>query len=143
MKKTIFGLVALLISGTAHAHTYVKCGETVDADNFTVTDYVLELSSENDRYSGVVAGNWNLKLNSEDSEWLEKNKRITARKYKDNGDTIVEVRIVRNLSKTRPVGTMYRLIGLYDEQPRLERYTFGGFGGKRLVGTYQCLSAND
>jgi hypothetical protein len=144
MKKMAFVLIAsMTFSSMAFANTYVKCGESVDLMADTVSGYELEISSENDIYSGPVGENWNLKVD-EAGNWLDVNKNITARSFKDADDnTVIEVSIKQGQSVTGPVGIKYKLIGLYDDEPVLEKYTMGGFAGSVKIGTFQCQSAND
>lgn len=141
---TLTVLLGTVLSSSAFANTYVKCGKTADFDSYEVTGYELELSSEGaDDYSGPVGTNWNMKLGSEDSEWLKPNKKITAKSYEVDGDTVVEITVKMAATPSGAVGTVYKLIGLYNEAPTLEKYTMGGFAGFLKVGTYQCLSGND
>lgn len=142
--KILATLCAALFSSLALANTYVKCGKAVNPETQEVTGYELELSSEgNDDYSGPVGKNWNLKLESENSPWLSANNNIVAKNYKKGGDVVVEISIKMAQSASGPVGTQYKLIGLYSETPVLEKYTMGGFAGSLKTGTFQCLSGND
>ena len=142
--KYLVIVLSLSSSFAAQANTYVKCGKTVDFEAFEVTNYELELSSEgSDDYSGPVGKNWNMKLGDEDSDWLEFNPAITAKNYEENDTVVVEIKIKTATSASGAVGTRYKLIGLYDEAPILEKYTMGGFAGAVKIGTYQCLSGND
>lgn len=144
--KLLFALaLGLQLSSTAFANTHVKCGKQADLDNAPdVIGYELELSSEGvDDYSGAVGGSWNLKLHSEDSEWLAPNPAITAKNYKSGDQVIVEITIEQGRSSSGPVGTKYRLVDLYSDEPKLEKYTMGGFAGTLLLGTLQCFSGND
>jgi hypothetical protein len=139
--KTILSILVALISTSAFANTYVKCGQKANLDTFEVKGYELELSSENDKYTGEVGKNWNLKLGSENSEWLENNKNITASTDK-NGVITIFVRKFQTVSGY--IGTRYVLTGLYDDQPVLEKYTLGGgIVGPMKVGTLECVSGND
>lgn len=145
MKNTL--LIATLLSfaapSLALAHTYVKCGKTADLEEGTVSGYELELSSQGgDDYAGAVGGNWNLKL-AEDGEWLAANPKITAKKTKVGDDTVIEITIKIAQAASGPVGTRYKLTGLYDDQPTLEKFTMGGFAGTQKIGTFQCISGND
>jgi|GEM_PF-2617708 hypothetical protein len=143
MKITAF-LIAVLVAFPAAANTYIKCGKTADLAAFEVTGYELELSSEGaDDYSGPVGEKWNLKLKSESSQWLPPNQNVTAKNYQENGRTIVEITLKMARSVSGPVGLRYKLIGLYDETPTLEKFTMGGFAGTVKVATFQCLSGND
>lgn len=143
--KLLAVLCAFCASTTAFANTYVKCGKAVNLDIPDVTGYELEISSENDRYTGSVGKNWNLKLHSEASDWLDAatNKNVVAKSSKKSGDTIIEITIAVDQAGGRPVGTLYRLIGLYDDQPRLEKYALGPYSAPEKTGTFQCFSAND
>lgn len=136
-------LCATILSSSVYANTYVKCGAFVDLEAGKVSGYELEISSENDHYSGPVGKNWNLKLD-EQADWLNINSKITARSFKDaNDNTVVEIAIKKAQATTGPVGTLYKLIGLYDDEPILEKYTMGGFAGTIKTGTFKCQSAND
>lgn len=148
LMKSLACILVLLLSFTistgAFANTYVKCGRTADFDSGEVQGYELELSSEGaDDYSGPVGQKWNLKLESEDSAWLARNRNIVARSYMSDDDTVVEITIKQAITASGPVGHQYKLVGLYDETPKLFKYTMGGFAGSVLIGTFQCLSGND
>lgn len=146
MKFFIYSTLLLAVfSVQAHASSYVMCGKKVhqNADgDLHVTGYELELSSGNDDYSGIVGKNWNLKL-QENGDWLESTKKITAKSYEENDTTIVEVSIINGISPSGPVGTKYKLIGLYDDYPSLEKYNIGGFTGNVKIDTFACFSGND
>ena len=136
-------LAAFLMSSTSFAYTYVKCGDKVNKKTGEVTGYKLELSSENDRYSGSVGKNWNLKT-EEDGDWLAPNPNVVARKSKnENGETLIDIIITRAKTPTGPTGTHYQLIDLYGDYPVLEKYTMGGFAGTKKIATYECISGND
>ena len=126
------------------ANTYVICGETVDIETSTVKGYELELSSEGaDEYKGPVGKLWQMKLEDQSSNWLSANENIVARNYVKGDDHVVEIIISQARSASGFVGTLYKLTGLYDEQPTLEKFTMGGFAGTIRVGHYQCLTGND
>lgn len=131
MKKIIF-LTAFFSTSSAFASTYAKCGRTADLETFEVTGYELELSSESEDYSGPVGETWNLKLGSESSDWLDSDRTIVARSYEWNLDTIVEVTL-------RQEGTRYKLVGLYDEEPTLEKTV----AGSDDIEIFHCVSGND
>lgn len=133
------------MSSTAFANTYVKCGKQADLESAPeVVGYELELSSEGaDDYTGAVGGSWNLKLQSEDSEWLAPNPNITAKNYKSGDQMIVEISIQQGRSSSGPIGTKYRLVDLYSDEPTLEKYAMGGFAGTLMLGKFQCFSGND
>lgn len=133
---------ALFFSAPAFANTYVMCGKSVDLENQIVDGYELELSSENDEYTGAVGGNWNLKLDL-NSDWLTPSPKVTATQSEVAGNTIIEIKIVTARSASGAVGSVYKLIGLYDEEPVLEKYTMGGFAGSVKIGTFKCQSGND
>lgn len=142
--KILLPLFALLLAPSAFANTYVICGKSVDADTMEATGYELELSSEGeDDYSGPVGKKWNMKLDSQDSEWLAPSEKVIAKNYEQDGDTIIEIKIIQGQSPSGPVGTRYKLIGLYNDEPVLEKFTMGGFAGTIKVGTFQCASGND
>lgn len=144
--KTFFSILVFstLASGAAMANTYVKCGQLADWDAFTVTGYELELSSEDgDEYKGPVGIKWNMRIGSEQADWLKTNKSITATSSKKDGSVIVEIKMIMAKTPSGPVGTRYKLIGLYDEMPKLEKYNIGGFTGNLLVGTFECITSND
>ena len=144
MKSFYLALVVSFFSPQSFANTYVKCAEAIDSETFEVTNYELELSSEgSDDYSGPVGINWNLKLESEESNWLAPNLKIMAKTSTEDGQTIVEITIEVGSSISGPVGTRYVLTGLYDEAPVLEKFTMGGFAGTVKIGTYECFSSND
>lgn len=140
----VFLFTYLLVPVVSQANTYVKCGESVDLDTAEVTGYELELSSEGaDKYSGPVGGGWNMKLTSESAAWLSFNKNVVAQSYNENGSVVVEIEIRQGQSIGGPVGTRYKLIGLFDDMPRLEKYVLGGFAAGTQAGVFQCLSGND
>jgi len=140
MKKVLaFLSLSVVLSSVSMANTYVKCGQSLNESGDDVIGYELEVSSESDIYSGPVGGSWNLKLRSEDSEWLEKNPKVTAREA--NGD--IEISLKMDQSASGPVGVKYVLKGLYDDYPVLEKYSMGGFAGNIKQGTFKCFSGND
>lgn len=144
MKKLF---VAAVICGilplSAFANTYVQCGKFVDLEAGKVTGYELEISSENDLYSGPVGKNWNLKLN-QNADWLTVNPKITAKSSKNAEDrTVIEITLKQAESVTGAVGIQYKLIDLYSDEPTLEKYTMGGFAGSVRIATFKCQSAND
>lgn len=141
--KRLFLMGCLAFSIKAHSYTYVRCGQSVDFENFEVSGYELELSSESDDYTGTVGGTWNLKLKSEKSDWLPASRNITAQSSVENGDTIVQIVIIFDRTPSGPVGIRYKLIGLYDDAPVLERYTMGGFSGSVKTARFECYSGND
>jgi len=136
-------IVSLAFVQPALAYTYVKCGKTVSVEDLTTEGFELEISSETDEYSGAVGGNWQMKLGSEDSKWLKSNRNIVAKKTVNKKSTDIDISIIKANTPSGPVGTQYKLFGLYSEQPRLEKYNVGGFTGYLKVGEYQCASAND
>lgn len=144
MKKIIFTTFCIACFATsAYANTYVICGKTVNPETQEVTGYELELSSEgDDNYSGPVGKNWNMKL-SENADWLKSSSKITAKNYQEDNDTTIEITIEEGKSVTGPVGTTYKLMGLYSDAPVLEKYTLGGFAGSVKIGTFQCAASND
>lgn len=123
---------AFFFLSTSFAATYAKCGKTANPETFEVTGYELELSSETDSYRGPVSEEWNLKLGSEDSAWLEYDRSIVARTFESEADTVVEINL-------RNEGIRYRLIGLYDEEPVLEKTV----PESDEIETFQCISGND
>lgn len=137
-------ILGTLFYSAAFANTYVKCGVKADWESFSVTPYELELSSEgSDDYTGPVGVNWNMKLGSEDSEWLAPNANIVAKTTMVEGNTIVDITVKYAEAATGPVGIRYKLIGLFDEEPRLEKYSMGGFLGPYKLASFECLSAHD
>jgi hypothetical protein len=128
-----------LASSVAFANTNVKCGQSLNGD--VITGFELEIASDDDKYDGPVGEHWDLKLDSEDAEWLSPNQNITAKKYRQGADTIIEITILSGPSAVGPVGTIYKLISLYDEEPVLEKYIMG-FAGQK-IGTFRCISAVD
>lgn len=141
--KLLVLMSCLVFSVEAFSYTYVKCGKSVDFENFVVSGYELELSSESDDYMGTVGGTWNLKLKSEDSDWLPASRNITAQSSIVDGDTIIQIIIIFDRTPSGPVGLRYKLIGLYDDAPVLEKYTMGGFAGSVKTATFECFSGND
>jgi hypothetical protein len=144
MKIFAFGLTGLLLSTLAHAsNTVAICGETTNADEFSVTGFELMISSEDsDGYKGPVGGSWNMKV-KEDGEWLPENKNIKASMKNVDGKTQVEIVMVQGRGPSGPVGTRYVLADLYGEETTLEKWNFGGFTGKVMVGEFKCLTAAD
>lgn len=143
--RIIVGLVmGILLQTSVFANTYVKCGVKADFESFSVSPYELELSSEgSDEYSGPVGINWNMKLGSEDSEWLAPNTDVVARTSVVAGETIVDITVKYAEAATGPVGIRYKLIGLFNEGPVLEKYSMGGFLGTYKLASFECLSAHD
>ena len=142
MKKILF-LLVLTSASSAFASAYSKCGKSVNPDTLETTGYELEISSGDDKFSGPVGKNWDLKL-KEDGDWLPASRNITAKSYEDaNGQTIVEISIVQARTASGAVGIKYKLIGLYDDQPVLEKYNIGGVTGPLKTDTFQCVSGND
>jgi hypothetical protein len=144
MKIFALGLTGLLLSTLAHAsNTVAICGETTNADEFSVTGFELMISSEDsDGYKGPVGGSWNMKV-KEDGEWLPENKNIKASMKNVDGKTQVEIVMVQGRGPSGPVGTRYVLADLYGEETTLEKWNFGGFTGKVMVGEFKCLTAAD
>lgn len=144
MKKLVYLVICSSFLGSSvFAQSYVKCGTDVDLDTMEVTGYELEMSSDNDDYSGPVGENWNLKLD-ENGDWLSPRRNVLARSLQDsNQRTLVEITISKGATATGAVGTVYKLIDLYSEEPVLEKYTMGGFAGTVKLGTFKCLSGND
>lgn len=135
----------LFLTNMAFASSIVKCGVKADVDNFEVKGYELELSSQNDDFSGAVGGTWHMKVGSEKSKWLKKNPKITAETSEnEDGDTVVEVVLRGARTPTGYTGTRYVLIGLYSEQPTLEKWSLGGgIIGRRKLATFECVAAQD
>lgn len=131
-----------MVSSSAFASTYVKCGKAIDTETLETQGYELELSSESDRYTGHVGGEWNLKL-KESGDWLKPNRNVTAKTTKVDGTTIIEVTIKQAQAASGPVGLRYRLVGLWDEEPVLEKYSMGGFVGTRLLEKFKCVGTSD
>lgn len=144
-RKVLLSMLAFALSSTSLAsNTFVQCGQYVDEDSFEVTGFELALSSEGSkRYHGPVGDSWNLKLGSENSEWLDFNRKITAKEFKDKNGTVVEVTIQKDRSISGPVGIKYRVLNFFDFNPVLEKYSIGGFAGERLIKTYPCISGHD
>lgn len=136
----IFSLFALF-SSSAFAISYVKCGDSVNLKKWEVTGYELEVFSQDSDFSGPAGENWDLRLD-ENSPWIGDDKNITAKTLPYGLSTLVEITIVNGKSATGPVGIKYKLIGLYDAQPVLEKYTMGGFAGTVKVKTFQCYRGN-
>jgi hypothetical protein len=131
------------ISTSVFASSYYICGKTVNLDNGTVTGYELEISSGDDDYSGIVGETWNLKL-QQDADWMAPRSTITAKTTQNgNGEDMVTVTVVHGQSASGMVGTQYKLFGLYDDEPVLEKYTMGGFAGSIKTDTFKCISALD
>lgn len=145
MKLFALALSGLLLSTLAQAsNTVAVCGKTTNADEFSVTEFELMISSEDsDGYNGAVGGTWNMKVGSDESEWLAKNDKIKASMKKVGDKTQVEIVIVEGRGATGPVGTRYVLADLYGEETTLEKWNFGGFTGKVMVGEFNCLTAAD
>ena len=139
--KTVILILATLLPALSFASTYVVCGKHVDSE-MRAAGYELEISSEDDAYSGSVGKSWNLKL-QENGDWLSANKNITAKKTELNDVTIIAITLVSGRSVSGAVGTVYKLIDLYSERPVLEKYSMGGFVGSQKIGTYECMSGND
>ena len=138
--KTLSSLLVLyFFSQSVMAYTYIKCGQETDFDSFSVSGYELELSSESDNYSGPVGKEWNLKLGSEDSEWLAVNSNITATQKEDDS---IEITIKKGQSVTGAVGIKYVVKDLWEEEPTVEKYSVGGFAGLRKIATFKCLNGN-
>lgn len=144
MKFFVF-ISALVLANVASASSIVKCGVTADVDEFEVTGYELELSSQDDNYNGVVGGTWEMKIGSEKSKWLKKNPKITASTSENkDGDTVVEVILRGARTPSGYTGTRYVLIGLYSDQPVLEKWSLGGgIVGRRKLATFQCVAGLD
>ncbi len=140
IKATVV-IFATISMTSVSASTYVKCGRTVNLETEEVTGYELELTSESS-YNGPAGKNWSLKLD-EHAEWMKLNPKIVASQYEELDNTIVEVRITDAMATSGPVGTRYKLIGLYDDEPVLEKYTMGGFAGTVRVGKFKCFSSID
>lgn len=145
MKLFTLGLTGLLLSSLAHAsNTVAICGETTNADEFSVTGFELMISSEDsDGYKGPVGGSWNMKIGKEESDWLAPNKNIKASMKDVGGKTQVEIVLTQGRGPSGPVGTRYVLADLYGEETTLEKWNFGGFTGKVMVGEFKCLTAAD
>lgn len=141
----LFALAGLLITSFAHAsNTVVVCGQSTNADEFSVTGFELMISSESgDGYNGPVGGSWNMKIGKEESDWLPENKNVKASMKKVGGRTQVEIVMVQGRGPSGPVGTRYVLADLYGEETTLEKWNFGGFTGKVKVGEFNCLTAAD
>lgn len=146
MKKLIT-LILLMSSLPAFSNSYIVCAQKVDFDEYIETGKVvgfeLALSSEDDDYSGALGTNWNLKLGSDDSEWLVSSKKVKARTLEQEGSIVVNISIENARSASGPVGTQYKLIGLFDDSPVLEKYTMGGFAGSLKVATFECVGSYD
>ncbi|MCB0411951.1 MAG: hypothetical protein KDD22_05455 [Bdellovibrionales bacterium] len=144
MNTTIKSFAVILVamfSSYSLANISIKCGKTADFENFTVTEFELLISSEDDNFDGPVGGSWNMKIGSEDSEWLDYNPNVTADLVQGPGSKFVEITIKEDMSGA--VGSKYKLFNLYDETPILEKYTMGGFVGSLRVGIYACVSLID
>ncbi len=141
--KVLLLFIALILPSTVFANSYIICGQTASFDDgMTVTGYELELSSEDDNYSGPVGKNWNLKL-KENGEWLKPNDAVVATSLEKDGDVTVRITIAAASSVTGPVGSQYVLTNLFDEEPVLEKFTMGGFAGSVKIGTFHCVGAYD
>lgn len=143
MKFVYLIAISTILSTSAWANSNVKCGKYTNFDDFEVKGFELELSSDSDDYSGIVGKKWHLKLESENSEWLKVNKNITARNYKKDGLTIVQITIKTGKSVEGQIGINYKLVGLYEEEPTLEKYRIEGSSNYVKIGTYKCISAID
>ncbi len=142
-KSILVQIFATTVSASAFGSSYYICGKTVNPDNGTVTGYELEISSGDDDYSGVVGENWNLKL-AQDSDWISPRPGITAKTTQNsNGEDMVTVTVVQGQSASGLVGTQYKLNGLFDDEPVLEKYTMGGFAGSIKTDTFKCISSID
>ena len=82
-----------------------------------------------------------MRIKSENSEFLKFNRNVVAKTTEKNGQVIVEIKLQFDSTPTGAVGLTYKLIGLYDDEPVLEKYNMGGFTGPIKVGTFQCVSA--
>jgi hypothetical protein len=144
MKYLILALI--FSSSSAFANAYVKCGKSVNQETNKVTGYELELSSDNDNFSGVVGKNWNLSLEKENN-WMKTkgNENVTAQMNKDKEYNVtVEVFIRGAKTASGWTGTRYVLANLYSDFPTLEKWTLGGgIVGPMKQGSYKCYSGND
>ncbi len=127
----------IFMTSSAQAYSYIKCGDSVDFENSIVEGYELEIYSTNDNYHGPVGQNWNLKLNNENSEWLDYTEHVFGRQLTYNR---VEIYIIIANSPTGVVGTKYKLFELFSKRPILEKYTMGGFVGTMKIATFNCIS---
>lgn len=144
MKTILAILIGSIVSLSSSANTHIICGKSVDWDNYTVEGYELELSSENDSYQGLVGSDWYLKLGSQDSQWIDSDPNISAKTIEvSEYDTVVEVVIKHAEAASGPVGYRYKLVSLFDDEPRLEKYSMGGFVGTILLETFKCVGSYD
>lgn len=134
----VFFLIGIL-SFSAHAKTHLLCAESIDPVSGKVEGFELELLSESDRFSGPVGHSWTLKWGSLNSDWLKFRDHITAETYGSNGDTVIEIKIKIAETSSGPVGILYKLVGLYQNSPILEKYAMGGVVGLLKTDTFQCI----
>lgn len=143
--KLLLAFGFLAFTSLASANSVMICGTEPNYEKFEVKDFQLMISSENDQYTGAVGENWNLKLGSEESEWEEPNKNITATMTKAGDVTIVDIQMIIGKSSTGPVGERFVISDIYGYfgDPILEKYNIGGVTGPIKTGTYTCIHAFD
>jgi hypothetical protein len=146
MTQFLLLISAVLFSFMANASTYVQCGKQVNIDPETsvvsVDSYQLEVSSDDDDYSGAVGISWNMKVDNPVGDWMPTNPRITAKSYSEDGIFVVEITHIIDNSLGGPVGVVYKILDFYSDFPTLEKYNLGGFTGFLKVGRFECFSSH-
>ena len=145
--KRLFALALLLSSFQAFSNSYIVCAQKADFDEYIdsgkVVGFELALSSEDDNYNGVLGSKRYMKLGSEDSEWLASIDAIVASTHERGEDVVVNIALKHDLSTSGPVGIKYKLIGLFDDTPVLEKYAMGGLAGSVKLATFECIGSYD
>ena len=139
----VFALVgSLAVAAPAFATSFVHCGTSIDDDG-NVAGFELAVSSDVDEYSGPVGGTWNLKIGSENADWLPEDANVVAGETRAGGRINLEILISGPRSSASPLDTRYVIRDFYSETPRLTKYAEGGPNGDVVLGRYACVSAHD
>jgi hypothetical protein len=123
----------------------VECGSKTDVKNGKVTGEILNLSSEDDNFTGLASkdvNGWSMSFSGKEYPPNQATARVIKAKDSSHVDAI-EVTVVFGTSSSGVVGEKLVISKPYSDEPTFEVYNMGGFTGPLKTANYKCISFID
>ena len=123
----------------AHASIEINCGQNYNDDKGDYKKKVIQVSSEDDNFSGPAGKNWSLWKGKRRSE--SKGSKYTAVLSADHATLTITA--VTAQTPSGPVGTKYIISKPYEDAPTLSVTNLGGVTGPIQTGSFDCMGSQD